>query len=157
MNETQFVCACATARYVARTLTQLYDHVLKDTGLEAPQFALLLTIEKLGPSSQVLLGRRFGMDKTTVSRNVRWLEQRGWVASAVGPTRRERRLALTVAGRRQLAAAKPVWQAAQHTLRAEMSAAEWAAMFRAFDTIAGAAERAKRKRVERMRRRAVAP
>jgi hypothetical protein len=33
-----------------------------------------------------------------------------------------------------------------------MSASEWTAMFRAFETIAGAAERAKRKRVERMRR-----
>ena len=90
---------------VARTLTQLYDHVLKDTGLEAPQFALLLTIEKLGPSSQVLLGRRFGMDKTTVSRNVRWLEQRGWVQSRIGTSennRHARFYSLTATGRHQL-------------------------------------------------------
>src|SRR5262249_58172261 len=73
MNEARFVCACATARHVARTLTQLYDAALRDTGLEAPQFALLMAIDQIGPCNQSALVERYALDKTTVSRNLQWL------------------------------------------------------------------------------------
>jgi DNA-binding MarR family transcriptional regulator len=143
MNETAFVCACATARHVARTLTQLYDAALRDTGLEAPQFALLQMLDKAGPLSQAALGRRHALDKTTVSRNLRWLEQQGWVAAAEGADRRERAFTLTADGRKRLAAAKPHWRRAQEQLRGEMSEREWAAMFSAFRTVVAAADRAR--------------
>ena len=148
MNESQFICACATARRVARTLTQLYDHALRDAGLEAPQFALLMTLEKAGPCTQAALGHRYALDKTTVSRNVRWLERRGWIESSVGVDRRQRRVQLTPEGRRRLALAKPIWRKAQDDLRAEVTAQEWRAMFRAFETVAGAAHRVTRRRRE---------
>ena len=148
MNETQFACACATARHVARRLTQLYDRALRDSGLEAPQFALLMTLEKAGPCTQAALGHQYALDKTTVSRNVRWLERRGWIESSVGSDRRQRRVQLTPEGRRRLALATPEWQKVQDDLRAEMTGQQWRAMFRAFDTIAGAALRATRRRIE---------
>lgn len=144
MNEQEFVCACATARLVARTLTQLYDSALRGTGLEAPQFALLLTLDRAGPLSQAALGRRYALDKTTVSRNVRWLERQGWVRGEDGSDRRERRFALTRAGRERLEAARPRWRAAQQELRAEMREADWKALFAAFSAVATAAERLKR-------------
>lgn len=144
MNEQEFVCACATARLVARTLTQLYDSALRGTGLEAPQFALLLTLDRAGPLSQAALGRRYALDKTTVSRNVRWLERQGWVRGEDGSDRRERRFALTRAGRERLEAARPRWRAAQQELRAEMREADWKALFAAFGAVASAAERLKR-------------
>ena len=53
-------------------LTQLYDSRLRDTGMEAPQFALMMTLDKQGPCSQGALGRRYALDKTTVSRNLKW-------------------------------------------------------------------------------------
>jgi DNA-binding MarR family transcriptional regulator len=146
VNDLDFVCACATARHVARTLTQLYDAALRETGLEAPQFALLLTVEKAGPLTQAALGRRYALDKTTVSRNVRWLERQGWLEPVESGDRRERRFALTADGRRRLAAAQPKWRRAQERLRGEMSDAEWQAMFRVFRTVVGAADRAKRAR-----------
>jgi len=67
---TDLRCACATSRQVARTLTQLYDSQMRSTGIEAPQFALLMTLEKQGPCSQVEIGSRYVLDKTTVSRNL---------------------------------------------------------------------------------------
>ena len=143
MTEPSWPCACATARHVARTLTQFYDAVLRAAGLEAPQFALLQTLAKGGPQTQAALGRRYALDKTTVSRNLRWLEQRGWVAPTAGADRRERRFALTAAGRRRVAAAQPKWRGAQERLRGQMSDAEWAAMFRAFRSVVAAADRAK--------------
>ena len=143
MNEAAFVCACATARHVARTLTQLYDDALKDAGLEAPQFALLMTIDAIGPCNQSALGERYALDKTTVSRNVKWLERQGWVRSAIGKSRRDRELTLTAAGKKRLAVARPQWRKAQDHLRSEMSEAEWNAMFRAFRKVVTAAARAK--------------
>jgi DNA-binding MarR family transcriptional regulator len=146
MNGAGFVCACAAARHVARTLTQLYDTALRDTGLEAPQFALLMAIDRIGPCNQSALGERYALDKTTVSRNLKWLERRGWVQVSIGRNRRERELTLTAEGRKRLAAAHPKWRKAQALLRSEMSDADWNAMFRAFGKITDAAHRAKNRR-----------
>ena len=142
-------CACATARQAARALTQLYDGHLRGTGLEAPQFALLMTLRKQGPCSQMTLGRRYGLDKTTVSRNLKWLERQGWIAESPTTSRRERQFSLTAAGDRQLAAALPVWKKAQEELRSAMTATQWASMFRSFRTVARAAQHIRRARESR--------
>jgi DNA-binding MarR family transcriptional regulator len=103
--------------------------------MEAPQFALMMALNKPGPSSQGALGRRHALDKTTVSRNLKLLERNGWIESSVANDRRERQFTLTAAGRRQLAAAKPKWKKAQDQLRSGMTGAQWDAMFRAFRTV----------------------
>jgi DNA-binding MarR family transcriptional regulator len=136
-------CACATARQVARLLTQMYDSRLRDTGLEAPQFALLMTLDQEGPCSQIALGRRYALDKTTVSRNLKWLERQGWVAASPGRDKRERQFTLTVDGRKRLAAALPEWKKAQAQLRSGMTAEQWDAMFQIFKTVTQAARLAR--------------
>ena len=136
----ELACACATARQVARVLTQLYDSRLRDVGMEAPQFALMMALDEHGPCSQGALGRRHALDKTTVSRNLKLLERNGWIESSVASDRRERQLVLTAAGRKRLAAAKPVWKKAQNQLRSGMTAGQWDAMFRAFRTVTGTAQ-----------------
>lgn len=133
-------CACATARQLARVLTQLYDHHLDGSGLEAPQFALLATLSRHGPTTQHSLGRRHGLDKTTVSRNIGLLSRRGWVAVSVSGDRRERLVALTDDGRRTLQDATPRWAAAQKALRASMSQDEWDALFSALRKTARSAK-----------------
>lgn len=135
-----FECACATARQAARVLTQLYDSQLRRTALEAPQFALMMTLEKQGPCGPVDLGRRYVLDKTTVSRNLKLLERKGWIESSAATDRRKREFVLTAAGRKQLAAAKPHWKKAQNLLRAGMSAKQWNEMFRVFRTVTKTAQ-----------------
>ena len=52
------------------------------------------------------------MDRTTLTSNLKPLEQRGLVEIAIDPAdRRVRRLELTSAGRRLLRSALPIWQA----------------------------------------------
>lgn len=133
----ELACACATARQVARVLTQLYDSRLRDVGIEAPQFALMMALETHGPCTQGTLGRRHALDKTTVSRNLKLLERNRWIESSVASDRRERQLVLTAEGRKRLAAAKPVWKKAQEQLRSGMTKAQWDAMFRAFRAVTG--------------------
>jgi DNA-binding MarR family transcriptional regulator len=133
-------CACAAARQAARALTQLYDGWLTGTGLEAPQFALLMTLDKHGAVSQAALGRRYLLDKTTMSRNLKWLEAKGWIAASAANDRRERAFTITPAGHVRLAAARPEWKKAQEQLRAGMTAKQWQTMFETFRTVARAAQ-----------------
>ena len=136
---TDVACACATARRLARVLTQLYDSRLRDRGIEAAQFALMASIARQGPSSQVALGQRYALDKTTVSRNLKVLARKGWIESSTANDRRERHFTLTAAGRRRLAAARPGWKKAQAALRSAMTARQWDAMFEVFTTVTEAA------------------
>ena len=140
----EFVCACATSRHVARTLTQLYDRFLRGTGVEAPQFALLMALDRRGESTQIAIGRRYALDKTTVSRNLKLLEANGWIESRPGTDRRERLFTLTKAGRKRLAIARPEWQKAQEQLRGAMTRDEWQTMFAVFQRLTQAADTARR-------------
>jgi DNA-binding MarR family transcriptional regulator len=135
-------CACATARRTARALTRMYDFSLRGSQLEAPQFALLNMLESRGTSSQAAMGRIFALDKTTLSRNLKLLNRKGWVEAAPGKDGRERRFVVTAAGRERLAAARPAWRKAQQRLRSSMSAKEWDAMWRVFRTLTRAAHEA---------------
>jgi DNA-binding MarR family transcriptional regulator len=135
------VCACATARQVARVLTQMYDGRLRASGLEAPQFALMMTLDQQGPCSQIALGRRAALDKTTISRNLRVLERNGWIEFSVANDRRQRQVTLSPEGRKRLAAARPEWKKAQDELRSAMTAGQWDAMFHTFTTVTNAAQR----------------
>jgi DNA-binding MarR family transcriptional regulator len=118
----------------------LYDGQLRGAGIEAPQFALMMTLEARGPSNQAAIGRAYALDKTTLSRNLKLLERKGWIASLAARDRRERQFALTAAGRSRLAAAKPEWRKAQDRLRSAMTATQWDAMFDAFRIVTRAAQ-----------------
>jgi len=133
-------CACAAARQAARVLTQFYDNRMRSSGLEAPQFTLMMALDEAGPCSQVELGRLFSLDKTTVSRNLKLLERNGWIEPVAAGDKRLRRFALTSAGRKRLAAAKPEWKKAQDQLRTGMTAEQWEGMFQTFRNITRATQ-----------------
>ena len=135
IDPADIACACATARQAARAVTQLYDMWLRESGLEAPQFALLMALDRGGPQPQAAMSRRFAIDKTTLSRNLRLLEARGWISALKGGDRRERRFGLTAVGRERVGAAYPAWTKAQADVRSGMGRREWHRMFRALRTM----------------------
>lgn len=134
-------CACATARQAARALTQLYDSELRDSGLEVPQFALMSTLEQGGPCGVVELARRHALDKTTVSRNLRLLERKGWIEPSAAGDKRRHEFVLTRRGLQCLSSAKPKWKKVQNQLRSGMTAEQWDEMFRVFRTVTRAAQK----------------
>ena len=139
-------CACATIRRASRAVTQLYDSWLRDHGIEGPQFALLAMLERLGECNQTTMGQRFDLDKTTLSRNLKLLKQRGWIDLVPGTDARERRATLTPDGRRRLAAARPAWRTAQSHLRSALQGHDWDAMIAVLDGVTHAARQARRPR-----------
>ena len=125
MNTTSLPCLCASVRRAARALTQLYDAALGPAGLRVTQFTVLQALALAGEVSQKELAHLLVMDSTTLTRTLRLLAAEGWLAERPGADRRERRLRLSVAGRRRLARATPHWQRVQSRLRSRFGSARW--------------------------------
>lgn len=106
-------CHCLAARRRARAITRHYEAHLRAHGLRATQFSILAALALGGPRRIGQLAAVLGLERTTLTRSARLLEDAGWVRAARGADGRERPLALTRSGRRKLEAAFPAWKAAQ--------------------------------------------
>src|SRR5436309_13287728 len=111
-------CFCGRLLLASRAMSRLYNDELRHSGIEITQFSLLQLLSQLGPMTQNELGDRMAAGKTTISRNVKLLEQHGWVSVEPGEDRRSRIVSLTSAGRKQLQRTYPHWERAQARIRA---------------------------------------
>ncbi len=118
-------CMCASFRRAARALTQLYEQELRPLGIRATQFTVLQVLQLAGEVSQGELGQLLAMDSTSLTRTLAIMRRRGWVAKRAGKDRRERRLSLSTAGRRQLQRANSAWEKAQMRLRHQLGTDQW--------------------------------
>jgi DNA-binding MarR family transcriptional regulator len=116
---------CASFRRAARALTQLYDDALRPQGLRVTQFTILQALSLTGEVSQGDLGDLLVLDSTTLTRTLRVMRARGWIEERPGKDRRERRLQLSVSGRRQFKRASVPWQELQTRLRSRVGSASW--------------------------------
>ena len=106
-------CVCSQVRRLARKFSSLYDTLLSPEDLTITQYSLLATIERAGQLSHLILAEKVGMERTTLTRNLRPLTRAKWVAAATGKDRRQHLLQLTAAGRRKLIRSLPLWEEAQ--------------------------------------------
>ena len=82
------------------------------------------------------------MDRTTLTRNLRPLQRRGWVRIEAGEDRRERNLSLTRSGRAALERALPLWQQAQARLHERLGDAHWARLLHDLPRVVAVAQEA---------------
>jgi DNA-binding MarR family transcriptional regulator len=108
-----FECVCGNLRMAARAVTRVYDRHLHPAGIRASQMAVLWAVANANGLGVRDLAEYITMDETTMIRNLRGLERRGWVRVEVGADRRSRLPTLTEAGRKVFAAALPRWKEAQ--------------------------------------------
>jgi DNA-binding MarR family transcriptional regulator len=106
-------CACRNLRRAARAVTQLYDEILRPSGLRITQFTLLVAVAVGEPVSITRLADALDLDRTTLARDLKPLTEQGLVQIAVGEDRRQRVVRLTRQGRRAIGRAYPLWQRAQ--------------------------------------------
>jgi DNA-binding MarR family transcriptional regulator len=118
-------CACLSLRMAARAVTQMYDHVLKPTALKATQFSVLATVAYAGPASMTTVSQTLVMDRTTLTRNLKPLLQRGLVAATTGGDKRQRTITVTPKGEAVLADALPLWKKAHGQIVDGVGAARW--------------------------------
>jgi DNA-binding MarR family transcriptional regulator len=109
LPEISATCVCFHLRRSARAITQLYDHILAPSGLRATQYTLLTVMRSTGGLPFSGLAEVLGMDRTTLTRNLRPLERDGLVRIETGADRRVRLVKLTRLGERKQEAAEPLW------------------------------------------------
>src|SRR5258707_8967469 len=95
-------CACSQVRRLARKLSSLYDNLLSPEDLTITQYSLLADIELAGQLSHAVLAEKVGMERTTLTRNLRPLTRAKWGAAAAAQDRRRHWLYLPDVGRRKM-------------------------------------------------------
>ena len=127
MTEQEIIanCACLKVRMAARAVTRAYDGTLRPVGLRATQLSVLVAVAIDGAISIAALADFLGMDRTTLTRNLRPLQRQGLIS--VGPEgwRRSRNLEITKKGRSRLHEALPLWERAQDALREKLGYHAW--------------------------------
>jgi DNA-binding MarR family transcriptional regulator len=119
-------CALYTARRLARALSRHFDSHLAPSGLRGTQYNVLVAIARSRGADMTSLGRRLGLDRTALTHALRALVRDGLVESVAGTDRRRRELRLTRLGRRRVAAAVPLWSAAQCRVERHLRETPWA-------------------------------
>ena len=85
------------------------------------------------------LARFMIMDRSTLTRNLRPLEEEGLVTVGLEGWRRSRTLEVTEKGRSRLGEALPLWKQAQETLRRKLGEQNWANIHSDLDRLIRAA------------------
>src|SRR6266516_701661 len=131
-----FACTCLRLRKAARRITQIYDGHVEPFGLTITQFGLLAHLRVLDGIGVGALAERLVMDPTTLTRNLRPLERKGFVVLEPDPAdRRARSLRLTEKGRAALRAARPAWARAQRHVEEVLGNADAAVLNSALDRV----------------------
>jgi DNA-binding MarR family transcriptional regulator len=106
-------CLCFAVRRAARAVTQHYERHLRPTGLRATQFSVLVRLAQTGPMPINRLASQMGLERTTLSRNLRPLLTKRWVTVSEEADRRVHSVEITAKGRAIARDALPAWRKAQ--------------------------------------------
>jgi DNA-binding MarR family transcriptional regulator len=114
-------CMVSNSRMAARAVTRRYDAYLRPYGMTATQLSLLGAIRMLPGLTVSELAEARGFDRTTLTRNLDRLEERGLAASTERERGNGRIAAITPKGDALLDQLLPLWREAQADLRTELS------------------------------------
>ena len=129
-------CTSMRLQAAAKLAMQVYARYYADSGLTGPQFATLAFLHRDGSLSVGRLAELLDADQTTVTRNLRLMEQRGLVTQEVAPEDRRRRvISVTAEGRRVFRATLPNWQKAQAELARRLGDDRTAKLNRQLDDV----------------------
>jgi DNA-binding MarR family transcriptional regulator len=131
--------ACLTHALMrsARTLSRGFEAEAAGIGLTSPQFTVLARLGGMGPMTVSQIAAAVAADRTTMTRNLAVMAEKGWIEASDGEDRRERVWALSPAGRQMLSAALPIWQRWQAALVARLGPEGAEGLFLALDKLTG--------------------
>jgi DNA-binding MarR family transcriptional regulator len=104
-------CLCLHLQRAARVVARRFDDAFRPLDLTSGQFSLLMSLNRAQAPGLGAVAALLGMDRTTLTANLKPLTRRGLVSVTIDRAdKRGRRLALTSAGRKLLAEAVPIWR-----------------------------------------------
>jgi len=118
-------CTNMNLRKATRLVTQAYDTEMQVAGIKSTQFTLLATLNAMGNPAITKLAEVMVMDRTTLSRNIKPLINKGLITSGSEQDQRVRQIGLTAEGKALLSEAMPHWQQIQDTIVERMGEARW--------------------------------
>jgi DNA-binding MarR family transcriptional regulator len=128
-------CLCHNVRMASRVVSRAYDEAIRPTGLRATQVAVLAAVAARGALSIKSLADSLEMERTTLTRNLRPLEEQGLVSIAPEAHHRSRMLTLTTAGKTVLLKALPLWEKAQQSSMRQLGDQRWPVVQKAFSDL----------------------
>ncbi len=135
-------CACYNTRKAARLLAQAYDRALEPSGLNNTQFATLASISGSADGLTITeLAAGMGVDRTTLTRNLKLMVREGLVRLDAGQDARVKLVAVTTAGREALETAIPLWQRIQGSITQELG--DWPRLRADIEALASLADESK--------------
>ena len=118
-------CFATQARRAARHLSRMYDDALRPHGIKVSQFSILIAASvSRGQATITELADELGLERSTLSRNLRPLERCGLIEIGEEQQHRSREVALTSKGRQLVDKAYGDWAQVQERARRQLPAAE---------------------------------
>ena len=131
-SEKPLGCTCFKLRKLTRAMSRLYDQHLATVGLKTTQYSVLAHVARDAlPVAE--LAERLGMERTTLTRNLKPLLDAGWVALLAGSDARQRIVTITASGQAKVKLAYGAWRAAQTAFEALMGRAAVNALHQQID------------------------
>jgi DNA-binding MarR family transcriptional regulator len=137
---------------VSRAVTQLYDDILRPSGLRVTQFSILATIARSGEANLRQLEAMLAIDQTTLTRSLNLLERDRMIERVPHPDGRIKAMRLTRKGGRALKVVRPLWARAQDTVLRDVGTAAWDDAERRLARLLHVAVENRRLRRDRMRK-----
>jgi len=129
------MCTSFNLRKATRAVTQFYDDALRGTGLKSTQFSLLAAASAAGTMPISRLADEMAMDRTTLTRNLRPLENEGLLRVEAGADKRVRNVTVTPEGEALLDKAMPKWRKAQTRIIDKLGDERWGDLLRQLQTV----------------------
>ena len=112
----------ARVRMLNRLVSRIYDDELREHGIRFSQLNILTIIAMKGPIERSEVGRILAIEKSTLSRNVRLMEENGWLTTASTDRSHAQPLILTRDGKQLYQRASASWTAAQKKVKTLLGA-----------------------------------
>lgn len=116
-----YMCAAFSTRMAARSVTRVYDEALRPLDLKITQFGVLAALSKGSFESTTEMAEFFGMERSSLSRNLKVLAKRNLIDLPPSGGGAPRPPTLTPAGCELLNQAKPMWVKAQDKIVKEFT------------------------------------
>lgn len=124
------MCACNQLRRATRGVNALYESALAPSRLKVTQLPILVGLGSAGDLSVSTLADALSLDRTTLTRNLRELEDRGLIRTAErDDDARVRMVSLTLDGADVLAAALDRWAQMQVVVEERFGRERLAALY----------------------------
>ena len=107
-------CIALRVRLLNRVITKIYDESLRPYGLRTAQLNILVAVSLMQSATPSDIEERLSLEKSTVSRNMERMHDRGWVQFVPTEDGRSHQVHLTAQGAALLRKVAGGWEDAQN-------------------------------------------